>query len=291
MKKTFNTIVALLLSVGICRADPIPVQSHLAPGGSSAMTTQQLAEGLQAKGYNIDYRVLNNCPLARSTWDNSKGPVIMLRDSAVNTDLLPECYFPTNKDTMILYANSSPIYFCNTGPNGKTWEDFIKPGSVHIIGDTNNLPAYSFFDQISKATGNRSKVIQYANLPPMTAAIKSNEVDFFLANGPWAEQQIGSKCFFITGLVPIDNHKLGIELFPNIDIMKLTYGYWFVAKGFNTEEMAKLRKDAQDIWNNKSDWVDYRKKRGWNDNLVKIPLDQAIEQLNIEMQVWNRYRR
>ena len=291
MRQIISIAIAFLLSINLCIADSIPVQSHLAPGGSSAVTTQQLADGLQSKGYIVDYRVLNNCPLARSTWDNNKGPVIMLRDSAVNTNLLPECYFPTNKDTMILYANSSPIYFCNTGPNGKSWEDFVRPGSVHIVGDTNNLPAYSFFDQISKITGNRSKVIQYANLPPLTAAIKSREVDFFLANGPWAEQQIGATCFFVTGTTPVEGHKLGIELFPTVDMMRLTYGYWFVAKGFTADQMSKLRKDAHKIWTTRSEWVDYRKKRGWDDKRVDISIDQAIAQLDDEMQVWNKYRR
>jgi hypothetical protein len=291
MRQIINTLIVLLLSTSIVAADAVPVQSHLAPGGSSAMTTQQLAEGLQSKGYSIDYRVLNNCPLARSTWDSSKGPVIMLRDSAVNSDLIPECYFPTNKDTLLLYANSSPIYFCNTGPNGKTWEDFVRPGSVHIIGDTNNLPAYSFFEQIDRITGARSKIIQYANLPPLTAAIKSSEVDFFLANGPWAEQQIGSKCFFVTGTAPVEGHKLGIDLFPTVDMMKLTYGYWFVARGFTAEQLSDLRKTAHEIWATKQEWVEFRKKRGWDDRVVDIPLDRAAEQLTTEMEIWNRYRR
>jgi hypothetical protein len=156
------------------------------------------------------------------------------------------------------------------------------------VSDLILLPdAEKFFSEISKLTGNKSKVLHYPTVASISAAAKAGEVDFFIANGPWAEQQLGSKCFWVTGDKPIEGYKMGKDIFPTVDQMRITYGYWFIAKGFKPEELAKLRTDAKDVWTNKKEWVDYRKKRGWDDRTVDMSLDQAATALNLEMKIWN----
>jgi hypothetical protein len=245
---------------------------------------------LNARGYNIDFRAINNCALAKSTWENATGPIVTLRDDPINNNLIPQCDIQTTKENIVLYANTSPSYFCNTGPNGKLLEDFVKPNSRWSVGTSRNLPDNALFDKISKDIGNKIKVIPYELASNLAAAGKSGEIDFIISNGPWPEQQLGAKCFFVTGPYKVPGYANATDIWPNNEVLKLTYGYWFIAKGYTPEQMEKLRKDAKEIWSQSKDWTELRKKRGWNDSFVDLPLDQSVTLLDNNREIWNKYR-
>jgi len=290
----FNRLITVgimtLALLGNSVAQEIPMHIYPGPGGTSAGMSQILAEGLNKRGYKIDFRALNNCSLSKSTWDTSTGPVIMYRDTMINTNIQPDCDVQTTKDNFVLYANSNPIYFCNSKANGKTWEDFIKPGSTHIIGGTNNMPENSLVESFNKEFGIKAKLLQFRVTSELAASAKAGELDFIISNGPWVELQLGAKCFWITGHIQVPGYALGKDIMPKNPLMLITTGNWFIAKGFNPDQMSKLRKDAADIWREDA-WVELRKRRAWNDSTVLIPDDKIQEVLETDRNLWNTYKR
>ena len=289
--KTLLTASMLLLSA-LCNsiAQEIPLHIYPGPGGSSAGTSQILAEGLNKRGYKIDFRALNNCSLSKSTWDNATGPVIMYRDTMINNNIAPECDVQTTKDNLVLYANSNPMYFCNSKATGKTWEDFIKPGSTHIIGTTANMPDNALVESFNKEFKIKAKIMQFRVTSDLAASAKAGELDFIVSNGPWVELQLGAKCFWITGHNQVPGYALGKDIMPNNQLMLSTSGLWFIAKGFTPEQMDKLRKDAADIWKEDA-WVELRKRRAWNDSTVLVPADKIQELLETDRNIWNTFKR
>ena len=290
----FNRLITVgimtLALLGNSVAQEIPMHIYPGPGGTSAGMSQILAEGLNKRGYKIDFRALNNCSLSKSTWDTSTGPVITYRDTMINTNIQPDCDVQTTKDNFVLYANSNPIYFCNSKANGKTWEDFIKPGSTHIIGGTNNLPENALVESFNKEFGIKAKLLQFRVTSELAASAKAGELDFIISNGPWVELQLGAKCFWITGHNQVPGYALGKDIMPNNQLMLSTSGLWFIAKGFTPEQMDKLRKDAADIWREDA-WVELRKRRAWNDSTVLVPADKIQELLETDRNIWNTFKR
>lgn len=286
--KIITYMLAAMLACSAAVAQT-PAYSHLPPGGASSASLQFLADGLNSRGYNVDSKALNNCSLVKSTWDSTTGPMIALRDDLINNDILPQCEIKTTKDNLVLYANSSPLYFCNIGDN-KTLEDFLRPGTSWVVGTNSNQPDFAFFDKVSKEAGNKIKVLQLELVPAAITAAKSKEIDFIMANGSWPETALGAKCFFVTGTQKITGYKNATELWPNNEISRITYGYWFIAKGYTAEQMEKLRKDAKEIWQGK-EWTELRKKRAWNDDHVSMSMDEAVKVLEDHRSIWTKYRR
>jgi hypothetical protein len=281
--------LAMLVSTAVA-AEPITLHIFTGPGGFSAVAGQILADGLNKRGYTVDFRALGNCALAKTTWDNAKGPVLGYRDSLINNDVIANCDTPTTKDNLVLHANDSAGYFCNTGPNGASLDDFDRKGSVHAVGTAVTYPEVAMFQQISKDVGNTVKVLQYKLQSEVAAAAKSGEINFILANGPWPETQLGAKCFWTTGLNSIPGYARAVDLWPNNIIVKATYGAWYIAKGFTPEQMAKLRKDAADIWN-EQEWTELRRKRGWDDAHVTQGADASMQTIDTTRSIWNQFKR
>ena len=276
MNKIITTLLALLIASPAFAADPIQVINPWGPGGSSAQTVQFLSDGLNDKGYKTESKNLNNCALLKNLWDNATSPIIALRGTDLDSAELKACNITTDANNYVFTNHNTVVYFCNAGPNGKSLEDFNKPGVTHIVADTNTLPAATT-EQFSKRNKNTVKLLMYPLISNVAAAAKANEIDYIFANGPWPEAQLGAKCFWVTGNYNVPGYKNGKDLYPDMDIMNLTYSYWFIAKGFTPAEMDKLRKDAVSVWTSKADWLEQRKKRGWADNLVPSTDIEAVK--------------
>jgi hypothetical protein len=283
-------LLSLLLFMSTANAEQITLHIFTGPGGFSTVAGKILSDGLNKRGYNVDFRALGNCVLDKQTWDSAKGPVLGYRDSLINNNVIANCDTHTTADNLILHANDSAGYFCNTGPNGKTLDDFIKQGSQSVIGTAVTYPEVAMFNIISKDSKITAKVLQYTLQTEVAAAAKSGEIDFIMANGPWPEIQLSAKCFWTTGKQNIQGYARGIDLWPDNPTMITTYGAWYIAKGFSADQMAKLRKDALDIWN-EAEWTELRRKRGWDDNRVSNGITDSVAKIESTRKVWNEFRR
>lgn len=283
-------LLSMLLFVTTASAETITLHIFTGPGGFSAVAGKILADGLNKRGYDIDFRALGNCVLDKQTWDSAKGPVLGYRDSLINNYVIPNCDIQTTVDNLILHANDSAGYFCNTGPTGKTQEDFIRQGSKSAVGTAVTYPEVAMFNIISKDSSITVKVLQYKLQTEVAAAAKSGEIDFILANGPWPETQLGAKCFWTTGKQKIEGYARGVDIWPNNSTMITTYGAWYIAKGFSKEQMAKLREDAADIWR-EQEWTELRRKRGWDDSRVTKSLEDSVANIEATRKIWNEFRR
>ena len=278
------SLVTIFVTTAAYSADII-VMSPFGPSGSSHQTTQFVADAIATVGHKTEAKSFNNCALARTNWDSSE-KAVMLRDPVFNSVPLINCRIPTTTENIIIVANRSPLFFCNNGPNGKTMEDFLKPGSRHSVGDSMNAPTAQIFKRIDSDVKNHTRAIPFDYNTQTAAAAKSGEIDFIIASGLWPEQQLGAKCFWHTGDVTVEGYKRAIDIWPNNKMLQATYSFWFIAKGFNTKEMADLRKTISDQWSTNKDWIELRKKRGWEDRMVPTDLKIAVQQIETEYKIW-----
>jgi len=283
--RLFVILISMLFATAASASDVVVVVNPLGGGGTSQMIVQYLADGLTAaKGWKTEQKNLNNCALARRIWD-SNDKVLMLRDPTFDTTPIANCQIPTTAENLVLVTNRSALFFCNNGPNGKTFEDFLKPGSKHVVADSMNLPGIKTFKVIQSEVKNEIRVVNFETSSQSAAAAKSGDVDFVVATGPWPEQQLNAKCFWTTGDIATPGYALARDIWPKNKLLDVTYGFWAIAKGFSPTEMEDLRKTTHDIWSTNPDWVELRKKRRW-DELVPKDLKTAIRQIETEHKIW-----
>jgi hypothetical protein len=269
----------------LANAGDIVVINPWSTAGSAHLTAKYLAEGLTERGMKAESTSSNNCALAKSVWQSSEKALI-LRDNISHATPLANCNIETTADNLVLVVNRSPLYFCNNGPSGKTLEDFLKPGSSHSVGDSANAPTVKIFKQIDRESNIKTRAIVFDVNTKTAAAAKSGEIDFILASGNWPEQQLGAKCFWTTGDMAVDGYKRGKDLWPNNKMLDTTYIYWFLAKGFTPEELTQLRKTAMQAWKESGDWIELRKKRGWEDHMVPTDPKIALRYIDTEFKIW-----
>jgi hypothetical protein len=276
----------MLYATATLASDSVVVLNTYGLGGTSQLIIQYLAEGLTAaKGWKTEQKNINNCALVKSIWD-SNDKALMLSDHTFNATPAVICQIPTTADNIVIVTHRSALFFCNNGPNGKTLEDFLKPGSKHVVADTTNVPSAKFYKAIMADVKNEIRFLSFLNSNQIAAAAKSGDADFILATGPWPEQQLNAKCFWTTGDTATEGYTLARDIWPKNRMLDLTFGYWVIAKGFSPSEMEELRKTAHDIWSTNPDWIDMRKKRKWNDELVPRDLKTAIRQIETDYRSW-----
>lgn len=283
MRILFSIVLAFFATA--TRAEDLVVMSPFGPSGSSHQTTQFVADALATRGYKTEAKSFNNCALAKTNWE-STNKAIMLRDPVFNSTPLANCRIDTTADNLIIVANRSPLFFCNNGPKGKSLEDFIKPNSQHTVGDSMNAPTEKMFKRMDADVKNRTRFVPFDYNTQTAAAAKSGEIDFIIASGLWPEQQLGAKCLWHTGDVTVEGYKRAVDIWPNNKMLQSTYSFWFIAKGFNAKEMAEIRKTVAEYWATNKDWIELRKKRGWEDVMVPKDLNIAIKQIDMEYKIW-----
>lgn len=285
MKKILITAISTIALMTAASAQT-PFLNPYGPSGGTGITAKALSENLNTKGYNYDLKMITNCVLYKQVWDNSSKAVSM-RDTTANAGLIEGCDVPTTKENLVMISNLSPIYLCNVG-NGKTLEDFRKPGATWTIGDATTFPKF-ISDKLGKANKNNLKFILYDTTSSVTTAAKAGELDFVWANGNWPETQLNGKCFVTTGTNDVAGMQKATDIWPDISELKLTYAWWIIAKGYTQEELTKLKKDIRTAWETDTTWVELRKKRNFNDNYVnKLTEQQSIEILDRDREIWRK---
>jgi hypothetical protein len=181
------------------------------------------------------------------------------------------------------------VYLCNAGPDGKTLADFNKPGAVNIIGDSGTMPSAALMAQLSAKNKNTNKVLQYPFITNLSAAAKSKEIDFILANGTYPELQLGAKCFWATGDKKIEGYEQAKSLHPELEILNVTYNYWFIVKNFFPGDMPKIKADITESWRTRPEWVELRKKRGWIDSTIPSGDEANIKMINQNRAIWDKH--
>lgn len=272
--------------IGAANAQQVPLLNPYGPTGGTAITSKAISEDLGKKGYNFDVKMLPNCVLFKQVWDNSD-KAVAVRDTTVNAGLIAGCDVPTTKDNFVFISNISPMFLCNTG-NGKTLDDFRKPGASWTVGEASIFPKY-ITDKVAKENKNTLKTVLYLTANDVAAAAKAGELDFVWANGNWPELQLNGKCFAATGINDVPGMVRATAVWPNVPELKLTYGWWVIAKGYKTDELAKLKKDIRDAWEKDPVWTELRKKRNFIDAYVdKLTDQQAMEIIDRDRAIWQQ---
>jgi hypothetical protein len=285
MKRLVMTLLSTIALVGTASAE-VPVLNHYGPTGSTGVTAKSLSDNLNQKSYKTEAKFLTNCLLYKQTWDNSE-KAIAIRDTTFNAGLIEGCDIPTNKDNLVMLINLTPLYLCNAG-NGKTLEDFRKPGAAWKVADSNFIPK-AINDKLAKSNNNKLTIIPYDSANAVATAAKAGELDFIWANGNWPELQLNGKCFITSGTNDVQGMQKGVDVWPNIPELKTTYGYWIIAKGFKGEELAKLKKDVRNAWETDAAWIELRKKRNFVDSYVdKLTEQQSLEIISRDKEIWGK---
>jgi hypothetical protein len=286
MKRLILSLVSSVALISASAAQTV-VLNFAGPSGSTGITAKSLSDDLNKKGYNTDLKFLNNnCVLWKNMWDSAE-KAISVWDTTYNAGTIANCDVPTTKENFLVMASLSPVLLCNAG-NGKTLEDFKKAGANWTIGDASTFPKY-VTDKIAKENKNNIKTVLYATANEVATAAKAGELDFIWANGSWPETQLNAKCFVASGINEVPGIVKASDVWPNLPETKITYGIWLIAKGFQKDELAKLKKDAKESWETSTTWVEMRRKRNFIDAYVdKLTEDQAMEIINRDREIWRK---
>ena len=285
MKRLTISLLSTIALVGSAFAE-IPIVNHYGPTGSTGVTAKSLSDNLNQKGYKTDPKFLTNCLLYKQTWDNAE-KAIAIRSTTFNAGLIEACDIPTTKDNFVMLVNLTPLYMCNAG-NGKTIEDFRKPGASWKVGDSNALPKV-INDKLEQANNNKLTIVPYDGLNAVATSAKAGELDFIWAISNWPESQLGAKCFFVLGTTDVQGMQKAIDIWPNISELKTSFGFWVIAKGFKGEEFAKLKKDVRNAWETDAAWIEIRKKRNFVDSYIdKLTDQQSLEMINRDREIWGK---
>lgn len=264
----------------------VPVLNGYGPTGTTGITAKALSDNLNQKGYNLEAKSLTNCVLYKQTWDNSE-KAIAIRDTTLNAGLVEACAIPTTKDNFVMMTTVTPVLLCNAG-NGKTLEDFRKPGATWKVADSNALPK-AITEKLAKTNNNNLVTVPYDTANAVATAAKVGELDFIWALGNFPETQLNGKCFVALGNDNVQGAQKAVDIWPNVPELKTSYGFWIIAKGYKGAELEKLKKDVREAWKSDAAWTELRKKRNFVDVYVENLTDQqALEIINRDKEIWGK---
>lgn len=274
-------IFLILFSLLTIRVDAQTINFEIGATATSGNTSigNIITDGLNKRGYKVDFKSLGNCALARKQFEDADGPFLTLWQNSYNSQKSPACNLEIKKENLISIVYEIPISMCAIG--NKTFQDYIIQKSSHVVGVmAQSVPYYKLFDEIEKKYNIKHNILVYKNSAELTAAGKSKEVDFVLMSHDAAEQ-LGFKCIWTLG----ENTDVlrARDLWPDNPINSAGSFLWLMQKNLNNNQIEKLKKDIQDIYNEK-EWQEVNRTKGYargfnfNLNIIikKIEKDREI---------------
>ena len=213
----------------------------------------------------------DNCALGKMLWDKSNDPTLFFTgNNSGNLDKnIENCFINPTNENLFYWILSSPFYFCSSGPDGKTLQDFVKSGTSHKVA-TDIMPEIDdIFQEIDKRLNVKTRLVKVGNNGTNISVnmAKSKEVDFTFRSGKLVSSQTGGNCFFSTKSTK--TLKTPNELWNTSDISFLSSDFFIMGKNFKTNEKDVIVSLIQKAWNDKP-WTELRVKREHDDDIVSF---------------------
>jgi len=232
-----------------------------------------IADGLNKRGYKISFTALGNCALARKQFEDSTGPFLTLWQNSYNSQKSPACNLEIKKENLIGIMYDIPISLCATG--NKTLQQYIGHHSSHTVGVmAQSVPHNKLFEEIEKKHSIKHNLLTYKNSAELIAAGKSKEVELVLMSSDAAEQA-GFKCIWTLG--EDKNLPRARDMWPDNPINSASGFLWLMQKNLNVSQVEKLKKDIQDIYNEK-EWKEVNRAKGYTKGF-DLDVDRALDKI------------
>lgn len=240
------------------------------PGGSSDERTKLYLEGLEKKGYNVNYENIGQITQSVEFFKNYKKPVMM---TYVNIFAADQEILHT-PDNFVLIEYMQPLFFCSTQPLSAL------PKNITVGYGKSYNP--DMIKNIFTAMGKNAQLIPYKNSSAVLEAILGGDVDVAFNNQGKSLTLIKSgegSCFGHTGTVesigvqPLKNQfdidfdlpiMIATIIAKNVDIDELRYDLLSIIKDesfteyhstqqlitytTNRKDEYKITKESEKLW-------------------------------------------
>ena len=262
-------LIAFMFIYDVSAKQILYINAGSITGGQAAYSKEIVSE-LKEKGFDVDLKTTNvNCALAKTLWDNSKGPTIFI--TATNSEGTTRknesaCFIETTRQNFLYYLNSGVTSFCSTG--NKTWKNFTENNSSHIVMTMADITQENFIQELAKSYNVNVKTIRVHSYNDAMTMVKSKEVDFIFRVSIHMTSELKDKCFW--NHTEIDDKKL----FPKLAHMSNVYNkfgeqMFLMAKDLSNEEIDAIRMHVRNVIRNNSEVRKQIDRRGqmtfdWN---------------------------
>lgn len=268
MKKILIILLSFFALTNSVIAKELQIINNGSPTGINSQLLQEYAK--EFFDYDIKVRSTNsNCAISKNLWENSSGKTLYILTTNIDasTDKTNKaCFVPIVKENTLFINYSAPIEFCSVGE--KTWNDFIKKDSNHVVGitATTSLAPEFILGKISEHYKTNLKLIRSnANSDFMTLA-KSKEVDFGFRTGLSGLEMFKERCFWNSSQIESKEEFAFLRQYPE-KYNSLYEESVILHKNITSEEINKFREKLHRSWNSEAS-ISLRKRRGYDDSRV-----------------------
>ena len=241
-------ILTFLISVSFAQARDLTIISN---GNNTGISMQIAQENIKEfSDFNVKLKNTNsNCALTKVLWDNVEGPAILGYTTGFDGTLDKNntmCYIKPEDNNLLFVLFSSPHWFCSVG--NKTWEDFIKPKSTHVIALSTppNQNPEILFNLISKHYDINLKLLRVNTSSEFATLAKASEIDFGLRSGIYGIYK--DKCFWNTR--DIESNKELSFLKPHTAVYGSLYDdLFYLYKNLTPQQVVDFRHRLLKSWN------------------------------------------
>lgn len=218
--------------------------------GKTASMSTLIADGLKARGYTVDYRLIGNCGPIKEMLDKGTDKTIVTLWSN-DWQAGKTCQVPVQEKQFVGTVWTNPYSLC-TRNSDKPWK--WEAGKTYKVA-TNPVDGHAkVLTPLGQHLGVKLEQVQYKNSGAIMKAFKSGEVDVvYAAIGPELTREKAATCHFTTA----DSKFLGAEpLFPffkgQIINAKAAFVSWvLVDSRLNDADTQQLYKDIREILSGK----------------------------------------
>lgn len=189
-------ILTFLISISFAQAKDLTIINNGNITGSSMQIAQEIIK--EFSDFNVKIKTTNtNCALTKVLWDNAEGPAILSYGTGfdgISDKNNTICYIKPEDNNLLFVLFSSPYWFCSVG--NKTWEDFVKPKSTHIIAlpTPPNQNPENLLNLIGRHYDINLKLLRINSSSEFATLAKASEIDFGLRTGIYGIYK--DKCFW-----------------------------------------------------------------------------------------------
>jgi len=243
-------------------------------GSSTGINSQLLQEYVKNfSDYKVEINNTNsNCATSKILWNNSKKPTLYVLTTNIDGSLDINnhiCYMQITKENLLFMNYSAPMELCAVGL--KSWNDFTKPGSKHVIGTTattTKMPE-QFLNKLADAYGISIKPIRINTNSEFMTMAKSQELDFGFRTGLSGNDFYKDKCFWNVSQLDNLNHITNMK-----NLYDLLYEESVILyKNLSDEQVEEFRRKLKESWSSATS-IKLRNQRGYDDSLVSYKTEE-----------------
>lgn len=251
-------------------------------GSATGINSQLLQEYVKEfNEYNISVRSTNsNCAVSKQLWDKSNNKTLYVLTTNIDgsTDKNNKaCYVHINTENLLFVNYSAPLEFCAVGD--RSWEDFIKADSHHVIGITATPTMFPEFilNEISRYYKNKVQLVRSNTNSDFMTMARAGELNFAFRTGLSGLDAFKNKCFWNAADI-ISNNMFPFLLNHRDQINSLYEESVILHKNLTPLEINEFRQKLHRAWNSDQS-KSLRNRRGYNDTLVSYKTEEERLQL------------